>query len=112
MGPGAHRDTLNDFCGWSNWRKMVDIGMCNIGIGLHLLTYNISLATGNSLLRKLVEAMAQAVEHGHAFDKFDQNLHAERPQQVEAWEKEYEEWDREVHVYLIQRIWVRALLLN
>jgi hypothetical protein len=26
MGPGARRDTLDDFCGWSNWRKMVAIG--------------------------------------------------------------------------------------
>ena len=51
--------------------------------------------TGNSLLRKLVEAMTQAVEHRRAFDEFDQNLCAERPQEVEAWEKEYKEWDRE-----------------
>lgn len=41
MGPGARRDTLDDFCGWSNWRKMVDIGMCNVVIGPHLLTYTI-----------------------------------------------------------------------
>jgi hypothetical protein len=26
MGPGARRDTLDDFCGFSNWRKT--IGLC------------------------------------------------------------------------------------
>lgn len=27
MGPGARHDTLDDFCGHSNYRKMVNIGM-------------------------------------------------------------------------------------
>lgn len=26
MGPGARHDVLDDFFGWSNFRKMVDIG--------------------------------------------------------------------------------------
>lgn len=26
MGPGNRRDTLDDFCGFSNWRKWVDLG--------------------------------------------------------------------------------------
>jgi hypothetical protein len=26
MGPGARRDTLDDFCGYHNWRKVVNIG--------------------------------------------------------------------------------------
>lgn len=25
MGPGSRRDTLDDFCGFSNWRKMVGL---------------------------------------------------------------------------------------
>ena len=39
--------------------------------------------------------MTQAVEHRCAFDEFDQNLHTERLQEVEAWEKEYKEWNME-----------------
>ena len=26
MGPGAQRDTLDDFCGFLNWRKMIGLG--------------------------------------------------------------------------------------
>lgn len=26
MGPGARRDTIDNFCGYSNYRKMTDIG--------------------------------------------------------------------------------------
>jgi hypothetical protein len=26
MGPGARRDTLDDFCGFSNWRKTIGLG--------------------------------------------------------------------------------------
>jgi hypothetical protein len=29
MGPGARRDTLDDFCGYSNWRKVVNYGICS-----------------------------------------------------------------------------------
>jgi hypothetical protein len=25
MGPGARRDTFNDFCGFSNWRKTIGL---------------------------------------------------------------------------------------
>lgn len=30
MGPGARRDTLDDFCGYSNWRKVVNYGMQSV----------------------------------------------------------------------------------
>jgi hypothetical protein len=30
MGPGAHEDTINDFCGFSNWKKTVDLGKLNM----------------------------------------------------------------------------------
>jgi hypothetical protein len=26
MGPGGRHDTMDDFCGWLNWRKMMSIG--------------------------------------------------------------------------------------
>ena len=48
MGPGAHHDTLNDVCGWSNRHKMVDIGMCNVVIDPHLFTYTIPPSNGVS----------------------------------------------------------------
>ncbi|KAJ7665643.1 hypothetical protein B0H17DRAFT_906614, partial [Mycena rosella] len=26
MGPGSHEDTIDDFCGFSNWKKVVALG--------------------------------------------------------------------------------------
>ena len=39
--------------------------------------------------------MTQAVEHRRAFNEFDQYVCADRPEQVKAWDIEYEEWDKE-----------------
>lgn len=37
--------------------------------------------------------MAQAVEHQHAFDKFNHHLREDRPDQVNDWAREYANWD-------------------
>jgi hypothetical protein len=36
MGPGSHDDTLDDLCGWGNWRKTVDLGMCGLDDQLYI----------------------------------------------------------------------------
>lgn len=28
MGPGGRHNTIDDFCGYANYRKMADVGMC------------------------------------------------------------------------------------
>jgi hypothetical protein len=48
--------------------------------------------TGNSLLKKMVEAMPEAINHRRAFDKFDHHLREDRPEEVREWEIEYEAW--------------------
>lgn len=44
--------------------------------------------------RKLFEAMTEAVDHRRAFDEFNQHLRTDNLEQVQLWEKEYEEWDK------------------
>ena len=48
--------------------------------------------TGNSLLKKMVEAMPEAISHRRAFDEFDHHLREDRPEEVREWEIEYEAW--------------------
>ena len=50
------------------------------------------LATGNSLLKKMVEAMLEAISHRRAFNEFDHYLHDDHLDEVKKWEIEYEAW--------------------
>ena len=78
---------------------MVELAQGNGNWYIHIRSFFVAafptllLWSGNTLLRKLVEAMTEAVEHQRAFDEFDQHLCADRLEQVEAWDKEYKEWD-------------------
>ncbi|KAF7974192.1 hypothetical protein HWV62_13237 [Athelia sp. TMB] len=74
MGPGGRHDVLDDFFGYCNYRKMTDIG--------------------NSLLKKMLKAISEAVTHRRAFEELDAHLKEDRPDQVAKWEAEYAAWDR------------------
>lgn len=93
MGPGARRDTLDDFCGFSNWRKVVGIG--TDGVIVYFSNVTDTCLIGNTLLKKLVDALPEAMNHQRAFTEFDKHLRADRAEEVAQWEKEYEEWDKE-----------------
>ncbi|KAF7969254.1 hypothetical protein HWV62_27842 [Athelia sp. TMB] len=75
MGPGARHDVLDDFFGYGNFRKMTDIG--------------------NFLLKAMVAAIPEAIFHRRAFEEFDAHLRKEMPEQVQQWDKDYAEWDKE-----------------
>ncbi|KAF7983602.1 hypothetical protein HWV62_20507 [Athelia sp. TMB] len=74
MGPGGRHDVLDDFFGYSNYRKMADIG--------------------NSLLKKLLKAIPEAISHRRAFEELDAHLKQDKPEQVAEWEEEYAAWDK------------------
>ncbi|KAF7975075.1 hypothetical protein HWV62_10461 [Athelia sp. TMB] len=74
MGPGARRDVLDDFFGYSNYRKMTDIG--------------------NSLLKALASAIPEAIAHRRAYEEFDAHLRGDMPDQVQEWDWLYAEWDK------------------
>ncbi|KAF8176874.1 hypothetical protein K438DRAFT_1588036 [Mycena galopus ATCC 62051] len=73
MGPGAREDTIDDLCGFSNWKKTVDFG--------------------NSLLRKMVLAIPQAMVHSRAFHAFTEGLREGHQEELMAWEKIVRAWE-------------------
>ncbi|KAF8190273.1 hypothetical protein K438DRAFT_1536944, partial [Mycena galopus ATCC 62051] len=73
MGPGAREDTIDDICGFSNWKKTVDFG--------------------NSLLRKMVLAMPQAVIHSRAFHAFTEGLREGHEDELVKWERMVRAWE-------------------
>ncbi|KAJ7716497.1 hypothetical protein B0H14DRAFT_2412883, partial [Mycena olivaceomarginata] len=73
MGPGAREDTIDDLCGFSNWKKTVDLG--------------------NSLLRKMVLAIPQAMIHSRAFLSFTEGLREGHEEDLCKWEKMVRDWE-------------------
>ncbi|KAJ7191702.1 hypothetical protein GGX14DRAFT_537830 [Mycena pura] len=77
MGPGAREDTIDDFCGYANWKKTVNLG--------------------NSLLRKMALAIPQAQLHSRAFHAFTDGLKEQPEHQAELtkWERLVAEWEQD-----------------
>ncbi|KAJ7874256.1 hypothetical protein B0H13DRAFT_2348668 [Mycena leptocephala] len=73
MGPGSREDTIDDLCGFSNWKKTVDLG--------------------NSLLRKLVLALPQAMMHSRVFHAFTEGLRDGHEKELQDWEKTVRAWE-------------------
>ncbi|KAJ7500477.1 hypothetical protein B0H11DRAFT_1678380, partial [Mycena galericulata] len=78
MGPGAREDTIDDLCGFSNWKKTVDFG--------------------NSLLRKMVLAIPQAMVHSRAFHTFTDGLREGHEEDLLKWEKMVRAWEMDQSV--------------
>ncbi|KIK80550.1 hypothetical protein PAXRUDRAFT_15722 [Paxillus rubicundulus Ve08.2h10] len=70
MGPGSRRDTLDDFFGDWNWKKV--IGM------------------GNAILKKMQEAVMQKGEHEMVLQELEAALPANK---VNEWTREVEAWE-------------------
>ncbi|KAJ7169308.1 hypothetical protein C8R43DRAFT_876185 [Mycena crocata] len=75
MGPGSREDTIDDFCGFANWRKTVGLGQ--------------------SLLRKMVLAIPKAMLHGRAFHAFTEGLREGHLEELIQWEKEVRVWEQD-----------------
>ncbi|KAK6977452.1 CxC2 domain-containing protein [Favolaschia claudopus] len=75
MGPGSREDTIDDLCGFSNWRKTVDLG--------------------NSLLHRLVLAIPQAMMHSRAFHAFTEGLREEHGEELQEWERTIRAWEKD-----------------
>ncbi|KAG6821644.1 hypothetical protein H0H92_001692, partial [Tricholoma furcatifolium] len=86
MGPGSRHDTLDDFIGFSNFRKTVDYG--------------------DTLLRSLVQAIPDAIMHHQAFTAFTHGLRKEHAHTLVEWERQVREWEhnklRNKDPYLIE----------
>ncbi|KAJ7829807.1 hypothetical protein B0H14DRAFT_2593769 [Mycena olivaceomarginata] len=75
MGPGSREDTIDDLCGFSNWKKTVDLG--------------------KSLLRKMVLAIPEAMLHSRAFHLFTTRLRDGHEADLSKWEKMVRDWERD-----------------
>lgn len=94
MGPGGCHDVLDDFCGFSNWLKTVDIGMWT-SVLYHILCTLLTFLfiVGNLLLKRLIQAIPEAVLHWRAYVDFEEGLRADRPLEIANWETMLKVWE-------------------
>ncbi|KAF7797133.1 hypothetical protein EIP86_008325 [Pleurotus ostreatoroseus] len=72
MGSSARRETIDDFCNFANYRKM--------------------LGLGDSLLRRMLEALKEAANHKTEFKAFDKAVRKEHSALVARWQKEVDDF--------------------
>ncbi|KAJ7439837.1 hypothetical protein FB451DRAFT_1344179 [Mycena latifolia] len=75
MGPGSRDDTIDDFCGFSNWQKTVGLG--------------------NSLLCKMVLYIPKAMLHNRAFQAFTEALREGHEGELLQWERDVKAWEQD-----------------
>ncbi|KIP01314.1 hypothetical protein PHLGIDRAFT_55306, partial [Phlebiopsis gigantea 11061_1 CR5-6] len=75
MGASARRETIDDFCAFAAWRKIV-----------RLLNY---------LSRRLVDAIKQARVHREEFSAFDAQLRSRFPLQLQAFDEQIVAWEKD-----------------
>ena len=92
MGRGSRWETIDDFCGFSNWRKTVQFG--ENAWALSAMRMGLShQRLGDDLLRLQLEALPAALAHQDDFEKFDSNLRKHRPHDVSKWEEMVLKWE-------------------
>ncbi|KAJ7030526.1 hypothetical protein C8F04DRAFT_1263825 [Mycena alexandri] len=72
---GSREDTIDDFCGYANWRKTVGLG--------------------NSLLRKLVLAIPKAMLHGCAFHAFTEGVREGHEDEYYSGSGTFAKWEQD-----------------
>ncbi|KAJ7135065.1 hypothetical protein C8R43DRAFT_894658, partial [Mycena crocata] len=82
MGLGSREDTIDDFCGYANWRKTVGLGTHSTMTRIN----NVLMDTGNSLLQKMVLGIPQAMLHGQVFHVFTEGLKDGHLEELIQWE--------------------------
>lgn len=88
MGPGSRRDTLDDYFGDWNWKKVV-----NMRASLTKFCYSCNsnpIFLAATFLRKIVDAVPARAEHVSHFDELTAAL---PPASVLRWTKEVEAWE-------------------
>ncbi|KAG1885253.1 hypothetical protein F4604DRAFT_1878622 [Suillus subluteus] len=73
MGPGARRDTLDDYFGDSNWKKVVGLG--------------------HAMLHKIKNAFPERENHREAFEDLDDGLRGEYGPTLKQWRAQVEAWE-------------------
>jgi hypothetical protein len=92
MGPGSRSDTLDDFMGFSNYRKVTNFG--ELGV-LLFYSYLLTFSIGNSLFRRLVLAIPDAIIHNEAFATLHESLQQKHAPEVAEWEQMVKDWEHD-----------------
>ncbi|KAF8133031.1 hypothetical protein EV363DRAFT_1397923 [Boletus edulis] len=74
MGPGSWRDTLDDYFGDWNWKKVIGLGLL--------------------LLRKIKEAIAESAAHQNALNELESAIPIDR---LESWRAEVMAWEEDAN---------------
>ncbi|KAG6807025.1 hypothetical protein H0H92_009113, partial [Tricholoma furcatifolium] len=85
MGPGSRHDTLDDYMGFWNYKRTIDLG--------------------NTLMRNMIEAIPEAILHRQAFIAFTDGLRGEHLKDIQQWEKavcDFEAGNTEIDPYLVK----------
>jgi len=91
MGPGHHRDTLDDYFGDWNWKKLIGLGL--LPFSLSIECFSPALLLGPSILRKIKEAVPKGNDHRIDFKELSQLLKQKFPEQVALWMQQVEAWE-------------------
>ncbi|KAG1893780.1 uncharacterized protein F5891DRAFT_1131166 [Suillus fuscotomentosus] len=75
MGPGAWRDTLDDYFGDSNWKKVVKLG--------------------HTMLHKMKDALPERQDHHEALDDLEEGLRGEYSAALAQWREHVEAWEHD-----------------
>lgn len=94
MLPGHRWETLDDCCGWTNWRKTMGLGKCSSIATLSL--YPDVVMAGNLLLKRLILAIPQSIHSYNDYIRFTSRLHEQNPQELKVMQDELAEWEEDI----------------
>jgi len=89
MGPGHRQDTLDDYLGDWNWKKLIRLGLSL----LPLIHGEPNTFVGPSILRRIKEAIPEHNDHLEDFEELMHSLSVKFPNQVAMWKRQVEEWE-------------------
>ncbi|KAF7797969.1 hypothetical protein EIP86_009176 [Pleurotus ostreatoroseus] len=75
MGPSARRETLDDFCGFHNWRKTIGLG--------------------DLLLRRMLDAIKNEGVFRNEYEALERVLNLHMPDDVQAWKSMLKAWEQD-----------------
>ena len=98
MGPGHRRDTLDDYFGDWNWKKIIKLGLSLIFL-IYSTLANTSCVVGPSILKKIREAVSERDEHQGDFEELTRSLELKFPEQLVLWKQQVEDWEADSTKY-------------
>jgi len=90
MLPSHRWETLDDSCGWVNWRKTMGLGALK---DIILISFADLPPAGYLLLKRLIVAIPQAIQTHNDFHALNVSLKADNPEELIAMERALAAWE-------------------